>query len=144
MTFATPRSLAAFMAELARARTKVPTTKLARRPRALLVSVPGVLAADEDDGGSNILFSPNLRWSNGRELLARMGRAFRARVCAVQEIQALALGHIAAGAAPDSFVLVDFDDLQDRKIALRRAARREYGSLGGRDRFFAAIDATFA
>lgn len=37
-------------------------------------------------------------------------------------------------------VLVDFDDLQDRKIALRRAARREYGSLGGRDRFFAAID----
>lgn len=110
VTFATPRSLAAFMAALARARTTVPTTKPARRPRALLVSVPGVLAADEDDTGSNILFSPNLRWSNGRELLARMGRAFRARVCAVQEIQALALGHIAAGAAPDSFVLVDFDD----------------------------------
>jgi predicted NBD/HSP70 family sugar kinase len=72
----------------------------------VLVSVPGVLSADAEE----ILFSPNLRWTNGRELLASIGRIFGTRTCAVQEIQALALGHVALGGGPDSFVLVDFGD----------------------------------
>lgn len=105
--FATTGSVQGFLAELERAKASM------RWPRAaaILVSVPGVLG----DGGAEIVFSPNLRWSNGRELLARIGAAFQCHVCAVQEIQALALGqlalsHAAGGIAADSFVLVDFGD----------------------------------
>jgi predicted NBD/HSP70 family sugar kinase len=105
--FATPRSVASFVSELERARSALGIG----RSRAVLVSVPGVLGAD----GCEIVFSPNLRWSNGKELIPRIGKAFQTRVCAVQEIQALALGHLAlvpseGGSMPDSFVLVDFGD----------------------------------
>jgi predicted NBD/HSP70 family sugar kinase len=105
--FTTPRSVDGFIAELDRARVGLHLP----RATAVLVSVPGVLS----DGGAEIIFSPNLRWSNGRELLARIGQSFQSRVCAVQEIQALALGQLACGSgepgvAADSFVLVDFGD----------------------------------
>lgn len=103
--FATPRSVAGFLAEVERGRDAIRIG----RARATLVSMPGILSGD----GSEVVFSPNLRWTNGRELLDRLGRAFGVPVCAVQEIQALALGHLAIGSsdakpAPDSFVLVDF------------------------------------
>jgi predicted NBD/HSP70 family sugar kinase len=105
--FATPQSVDGFMIELDRARS----TLRVQRSAAVLVSVPGVLG----EGGGEIIFSPNLRWSNGRELLERIGQSFQCHVCAVQEIQALALGQLAlaygtTGAAADSFVLVDFGD----------------------------------
>lgn len=73
---------------------------------AVLVSVPGVLDAEEPA----IVFSPNLHWSEGSELLRSLGEAFAAPVCAVQEAQALALGHLTAGQAPAHFLMVDLGD----------------------------------
>ena len=74
------------------------------------VSVPGVLDAES----GTILCSPNLRMIEEPGLLDKLGKGWGkqrgGRVCAVQEIQALAMGHQAAGDAPDSFVLVDFGD----------------------------------
>ena len=99
--FATPSGQARFVAELERAASTIGLD----RPAAVLVSVPGVLGAD----GTEIVFSPNLRWTGGRELLPRIAERLDAPLCAVQEIQALALGHLAVEAV-DSFVLVDFGD----------------------------------
>lgn len=101
-TFRTPSSARAFLAAARRAKASLRIG----RSSAVLVSVPGVLDAE----GSEILFSPNLRWTKGRHLLDGIGRLFGARVCAVQEIQALALGQLATGRGPESFVLVDFAD----------------------------------
>jgi N-acetylglucosamine repressor len=100
--FATPRTAQAFFAELAKARRRLPS---AAAP-AVLVSVPGVLGAASDE----VLFSPNLRWTHGREVLERIGRTFDAPTCAVQEISALALGELAHSEGSDSFLLVDFGD----------------------------------
>jgi predicted NBD/HSP70 family sugar kinase len=72
----------------------------------LVVSVPGVL----DGAADRVLFSPNLRWSEDAGFLPRLANLWRRPLCAVQEIQALALGHRATPDAPDSFVLVDFGD----------------------------------
>lgn len=73
---------------------------------AVLVSVPGVLDAEQPA----IVFSPNLHWSEGPELLRELGRTFAAPICAVQEAQALALGHLTAGPAPAHFLMVDLGD----------------------------------
>lgn len=73
---------------------------------AVLVSVPGVLDAEQPA----IVFSPNLHWSEGPELLRSLGRTFTAPVCAVQEAQALALGHLTAEGAPAHFLMVDLGD----------------------------------
>jgi len=73
---------------------------------AVLVSVPGVLDAEQPA----IVFSPNLHWSEGPELLRALGRTFAAPVCAVQEAQALALGHLTAEGAPAHFLMVDLGD----------------------------------
>jgi predicted NBD/HSP70 family sugar kinase len=73
---------------------------------AVLVSVPGVLDAEQPA----IVFSPNLHWSEGPELLRSLGETFAAPVCAVQEAQALALGHLTAGQAPAHFLMVDLGD----------------------------------
>lgn len=73
---------------------------------AVLVSVPGVLDAEQPA----IVFSPNLHWSEGPELLRSLGRTFAAPVCAVQEAQALALGHLTAEGAPAHFLMVDLGD----------------------------------
>lgn len=73
---------------------------------AVLVSVPGVLDAEQPA----IVFSPNLHWTEGVELLRSLGETFAAPVCAVQEAQALALGHLTGGAAPAHFLMVDLGD----------------------------------
>lgn len=72
----------------------------------MLLSLPGVFDAERGE----LICSPNLPWSEGRQLLEAAADAGGAPVIAVQEIQALALGHRASGRAADSFVLVDFGD----------------------------------
>jgi predicted NBD/HSP70 family sugar kinase len=76
------------------------------QPLAVLVSVPGVL----DEREKRVLFSPNLRWTESVELLPALGAIWGAPVVAVQEVQALALGHQAAGNAPESFLMIEFTD----------------------------------
>ncbi|HEV7299274.1 MAG TPA: ROK family transcriptional regulator [Tepidisphaeraceae bacterium] len=77
---------------------------LPRRPEAVLISVPGVV--DESAGRS--LLSSNLRWIEGVDLLAEVGRALNAPVHVVQECACLAMGqHIIDPASPN-FLHVDF------------------------------------
>lgn len=82
------------------------STVCSDRPLAVLVSVPGVL----DEREKRVLFSPNLRWTESAELLPGLGAIWDAPVVAVQECQALALGHQAMGSAPESFLLIEFTD----------------------------------
>ncbi|MDB5326743.1 MAG: transcriptional repressor of the xylose operon [Phycisphaerales bacterium] len=70
----------------------------------LLVSVPGVL--DEATGKS--VLSPNVHWMDGQAVAAALGAAMGIPAHPVQEIQCLALGHRAANAEADDFLLVDF------------------------------------
>ncbi|MBL9148598.1 MAG: ROK family protein [Phycisphaerae bacterium] len=100
--FAMPRTPHAFFGELTKARRRLPRGA----SPAVLMSVPGVLSAASDE----VLFSPNLQWTHGREVLERIGRTFDAPSCAVQEISALALGELAHNEGSDSFLLVDFGD----------------------------------
>ena len=74
----------------------------------ILLSVPGVV--DETEG--RVLLSPNLRWSQYialRELLQMAELpATDQSVVIVQEIRALALGHMAVDPSSHDFLLVDF------------------------------------
>jgi N-acetylglucosamine repressor len=99
--FATPASLPKFLDAVRAAAAAVDG-----RPRAVLASVPGVV----DEAAGRVVFSPNLHWSEGTELLEGLGRLFRAPVVAVQEVRALALGLVAAGEAPEPFLLLEFGD----------------------------------
>ena len=76
------------------------------RPLAVVASLPGVLEIDPPA----IVYSPNLHWTEGRDLLDVLAADFGAPVLAVQESQALALGHLAGDAASPHFLLVDLDD----------------------------------
>ena len=100
--FATPAKAADLLRAVAAARRSL---KVAPRDF-VTISVPGVL----DSNSGRVLCSPTLRLIEEPGLLGRIGERWGGRVCAVQEIQALAIGHQAAGDAPDSFVLVDFGD----------------------------------
>jgi predicted NBD/HSP70 family sugar kinase len=75
------------------------------RPWGVLVSVPGVV----DEPAGNVVFSPNLHGSEGDRLARGLRELWDAPVCLVQEIRALALGHMLATAA-DDFLLTDFGD----------------------------------
>ncbi len=73
---------------------------------AVLLSVPGVV--DEDRG--RVIFSPNLHWTEKADLAGVVGSIWKAPIRLVQEIRALALGHLAAVPDAGDFLLVDFED----------------------------------
>ncbi len=100
--FATPASPSTLLGRIDAARRELEL----KSGGFVVVSVPGVL----DAAAASVLCSPNLPIIEAPGFLPKIGRLFRAQVCAVQEIQALALGHQAAADAPDSFVLLDFGD----------------------------------
>lgn len=72
----------------------------------VLVSVPGVV----DEKAGQVLFSPNLHWSEKADLPQIVRRVWDLPVHLVQEERALALGHHAAVPAHEDFLLVDFGD----------------------------------
>lgn len=98
-TVATPDSVPAFLAELRRARLALGL----RDSEAILVSVPGVV----DQATGTVLVSPNLHWTEGQGLLKGIGALGVGTVIAVQEVQALALGHQAAEGTSEDFLLLD-------------------------------------
>jgi predicted NBD/HSP70 family sugar kinase len=98
----TPRTPNTFIARLGHA---CQTARI-EQPWGILVSVPGVVNEREN----RILYSPNLHWTEGRSLLAKIGTLLGAGLCAVQEIRALALGCLARAEHDDSFILADFGD----------------------------------
>jgi predicted NBD/HSP70 family sugar kinase len=72
----------------------------------VLVSVPGIV----DERAGKVLFSPNLHWSEKTELPQLIRQAWNLPVLLVQEIRALALGHLTAHPGGDDFLLIDFGE----------------------------------
>ncbi|HYG34690.1 MAG TPA: ROK family protein [Clostridia bacterium] len=70
----------------------------------VLISVPGIV----DEAAGKILFSPNLHWLETTDLTELVKRAWNLPVLLVQEIRALALGHLAAEPTEEDFLLIDF------------------------------------
>ena len=98
--FPTPDSPEAWIKELEKAVENLPKAQL----WGALVSVPGI--ADEANG--RVLFCPNLHWLDKADLPRLVQPICRAPVLLVQEIRALALGHLMAELAAEDFFLVDF------------------------------------
>lgn len=73
---------------------------------AVLVSVPGVV----DEAAGRVLYSPNLHWTERLSLSALLEEVFNLPVVLVQEIRALALGHLAADPGWQDFLLVDLGE----------------------------------
>lgn len=71
---------------------------------AVVMTMPGVL--DEQSG--RVMLSPNLRWAEQADFSAILRRNIRAPIHFLQEIRALALGHMAMSRDPGDFLLVDF------------------------------------
>ncbi len=72
----------------------------------VLVSVPGVV----DEVAARVLYSPNLHWTETVSLVELIRQTWRLPVVLVQEIRALALGHLAAEPEAEDFLLVDFGE----------------------------------
>lgn len=72
----------------------------------VLVSAPGII----DERLGKILFSPNLRWTADADLPALIRQIWKAPVILIQEEHALALGHQAADAEGEDFILADFGE----------------------------------
>jgi len=98
--FATPSGAVG----LRRALERVAKVMSAETPWGVLVSVPGIV----DEAAGEVLFCPNLHWLEKTNLPALIGPLWEAPVLLVQEIRALALGHVTASAPKESFFLVDF------------------------------------
>lgn len=73
---------------------------------AVLVSVPGVV----DETAGRVLYSPNLHWTERFALTEMLEGVFDLPVLLVQEIRALALGHLAANPTEQDFLLVDLGE----------------------------------
>jgi N-acetylglucosamine repressor len=80
--------------------------KLSAELWGVLVSVPGIV--DEAEG--KVLFSPNLHWLERTALPALLTRRWGVPVLLIQEIRALALGHLTAEPKCEDFLLVDFGE----------------------------------
>lgn len=72
----------------------------------IMVSTPGIV----DEPGGKVLFSPNLHWTERTSLIDAVRRLWRLPVVVVQEIRALALGHLMHHPEHRDFLLVDFGE----------------------------------
>ena len=100
--FATPKSPGKWQHALAKAAARVPVKGL----WGVLVSVPGVV----DEAKVEVLFSPNLHWTEGSKLIGLIKQIWDAPISLVQEERALALGHQAFSPRQEDFLLADFGD----------------------------------
>lgn len=98
--FPTTASPAEWKRNFKRALTQLPLAGL----WGVLVSAPGIV----DEKAGRVLFSPNLHWTEGVDLPALIQSVLNLPVLLVQEIRALALGHLAANPQTTDFLLVDF------------------------------------
>jgi predicted NBD/HSP70 family sugar kinase len=99
-TFATPPAPQGWLRQLRALASEIPADDL----WGVLVSVPGIV----DEGTGRILFSPNLHWTERVKLPNLVQQIWPVPVLLVQEIRALALGHLAAEPKTENFLLVDF------------------------------------
>src|SRR5437868_744246 len=104
VTFSTPKTPEAWLRELKRAVATI--TGGRSQFWGVLISVPGIV--DEAEG--KVLFSPNLHWLENSNLPEIMREVLDLPVLLVQEIRALALGHLVTEPVGEDFFLVDFGE----------------------------------
>lgn len=102
LRFATPGTPEKWLQRLA----KVCEGVAARDFWGILVSVPGIV----DETAGKVLFSPNLHWLERTDLPGLVRQRWNLPVLLVQEIRALALGHLTAEPEVEDFLLVDFGE----------------------------------
>lgn len=95
-----------------------------------LLSVPGIV----DENAGRVLFSPNLHWLEKVDLAPMVEEVWNLPVVLLQEIRALALGHLTAEPQGEDFFLVDFGQgvggaivLDGKLYAQPRALSGEFG-----------------
>lgn len=98
--FPTPDTPQAWQAQLARTLKKESLVGL----WGVLISVPGIV----DEKAAKVLFSPNLHWSENVNLPDLVQHVVDLPILMIQEIRALALGHLATHPDAQNFLLVDF------------------------------------
>jgi predicted NBD/HSP70 family sugar kinase len=99
-SFATPRSPEQWLKKLRAVVSELADPQL----WGVLISVPGIV----DENAGRILFSPNLHWLEKVDLTKMVSQAWDLPAMLVQEIRALALGHLTAEPEGEDFFLVDF------------------------------------
>lgn len=99
-SFPTPKSPAGWLAGLKSAAQDFVNEEF----WGILISVPGIV----DEQAGKVLFSPNLHWLESVHLPALVRGAWDLPVLLVQEIRALALGHLTAEPGGEDFLLIDF------------------------------------
>ena len=72
----------------------------------ILVSVPGLV----DERKGEILYSPNLHWTERTALSSMIRKVWKAPIMLIQEERAVALGHHAADPEGEDFFLADFGE----------------------------------
>lgn len=100
--FRTPANADEWVAELRRAAKELGQGDF----WGVLVSVPGVV----NERTGQILFSPNLHWTEKLDLCSLISEVWDLPVLLVQEERALALGHHAAVPVHENFLLIDFGE----------------------------------
>jgi predicted NBD/HSP70 family sugar kinase len=98
--FPTPKSPEAWVKELKKSTSEISNLDL----WGVLVSVPGIV----EEAAGSVLFSPNLHWLEKTNLAELISERWDLPVILVQEIRALALGHLTAEPGGEDFLLVDF------------------------------------
>jgi predicted NBD/HSP70 family sugar kinase len=98
--FPTPPTPQAWIAQCQTLAARVPPREL----WGVLISVPGIV----DESAGKVLFSPNLHWLEQVDLPQLVGRIWRVPVLLLQEIRALAFGHLTTALRGEDFFLVDF------------------------------------
>jgi predicted NBD/HSP70 family sugar kinase len=101
-SFPTPQSPEAWVKRLRMAAADVPISQV----WGVLISVPGIV--DEPTG--KVIFCPNLHWLEKVDLAQLVRQVWTLPVLLVQEIRALALGHLTAEPTGEDFFLVDFGE----------------------------------
>jgi len=100
--FKTPGTAKEWVQQLRKAAKEIPQKSF----WGVLVSVPGIV----DERKGQVLYSPNLHWTEGANLAALVREVWRSPVMLIQEQRALALGHHSVDPAGEDFLLVDFGD----------------------------------
>ncbi len=101
-SFATARSAKEWLHDLRKAAAHLTQKTF----RGILVSVPGLV----DERLGEILYSPNLHWTEETSLPSLIRKVWNAPLVMVQEERALALGHHSANPEGEDFLLVDFGE----------------------------------
>jgi predicted NBD/HSP70 family sugar kinase len=101
-SFDTPPTAKEWFRGLRRAAAQIPQKSF----WGILVSVPGLV----DERKGEILYSPNLHWTEQTALSSLIRKVWKAPIMLIQEERALALGHHAADPEGEDFFLADFGE----------------------------------